>query len=32
MRAKEYVLTVEGWDEGVPQMTLGEKAVLTISG
>ncbi|KAL9625769.1 MAG: hypothetical protein Q9160_000089 [Pyrenula sp. 1 TL-2023] len=32
MGATEPVLTVEGWDEGVPQMTLGEKAVLTISG
>ncbi|KAA8650101.1 FKBP-type peptidyl-prolyl cis-trans isomerase [Aspergillus tanneri] len=23
---------IQGWDEGVPQMSLGEKAVLTISG
>ncbi|KAF9892224.1 hypothetical protein FE257_002000 [Aspergillus nanangensis] len=22
---------IQGWDEGVPQMSLGEKAVLTIS-
>ncbi|KAF9121563.1 FK506 binding protein proline rotamase rapamycin-binding protein [Mortierella sp. 14UC] len=22
---------IKGWDEGVPQMTLGEKAVLSIS-
>lgn len=21
-----------GWDEGVPQMSLGEKAILTMSG
>lgn len=23
---------MQGWDEGVPQMSLGEKAKLTISG
>ncbi|MCJ1335531.1 FK506-binding protein 1B [Bachmanniomyces sp. S44760] len=23
---------IKGWDEGVPQMTLGEKSILTISG
>ena len=23
---------IKGWDEGVPQMSLGEKAVLEISG
>lgn len=23
---------IRGWDEGVPQMSLGEKAVFTISG
>ncbi|EAW13393.1 FKBP-type peptidyl-prolyl cis-trans isomerase [Aspergillus clavatus NRRL 1] len=23
---------IKGWDEGVPQMSLGEKAILTISG
>ncbi|KAE8381682.1 hypothetical protein BDV26DRAFT_255248 [Aspergillus bertholletiae] len=23
---------IKGWDEGVPQMTLGEKALLTITG
>ncbi len=23
---------IRGWDEGVPQLSLGEKALLTISG
>lgn len=23
---------IRGWDEGVPQLSLGEKAILTISG
>ncbi|RHZ69279.1 FK506-binding protein 1B [Aspergillus turcosus] len=23
---------IRGWDEGVPQMSLGEKAILTMSG
>jgi FK506-binding protein 1 len=23
---------IRGWDEGVPQLSLGEKAVLTITG
>ncbi|KAB8217254.1 hypothetical protein BDV33DRAFT_177436 [Aspergillus novoparasiticus] len=25
-------LVIKGWDEGVPQMSLGEKALLTITG
>lgn len=26
------VYEAAGWDEGVPQMSLGEKAILTMSG
>lgn len=29
---QEQALIREGWDEGVPQMSLGEKAILTITG
>jgi FKBP-type peptidyl-prolyl cis-trans isomerase len=32
MNRSEEVLNNIGWDEGVVQMTLGEKAVLTIPG
>jgi FKBP-type peptidyl-prolyl cis-trans isomerase len=29
---EEMLIKILGWDEGVVQMTLGEKAVLTIPG